>query len=59
MYPEIDYCRCNFCKVCVEVCPYEVFEIIENKVIVKNKESCIECGECIRNCDYKAIKLTE
>ncbi len=58
MYPEIDYDKCNKCEICIDVCPYEVFSKNE-KVFVKNPESCIECGECVRNCEYNAIRLTE
>ncbi len=59
MYPAIIEEKCVICKVCVEVCPYEVFEYTNNKIIIKYPEECIECGECIRNCEKEAIFLTE
>ncbi len=57
MFPEINYDLCTSCKVCIDICPYEVFGDIDNKASVVNPENCIECGECIRNCDSKAIIL--
>ncbi len=58
MYPVIDKKRCIECGVCVDICPYEVFEFDDkNDAIVGKPEECIECGECIRNCANEAIKL--
>ena len=59
MYPAIDKDRCIECLVCVDVCPYEVFDEIDGKAHVAHPEECIECGECIRNCEQEAISLIE
>ena len=59
MYPFINKDLCINCKTCIDICPYEVFGEANSIAIVKNPESCIECGECIRNCETKAIKLIE
>jgi NAD-dependent dihydropyrimidine dehydrogenase PreA subunit len=57
MYPKINREKCINCKICIEICPYEVFHEESGKVAVKRPEDCIECGECIRNCENNAIKL--
>ncbi len=59
MYPAIDVDKCIICKICIEICPYEVFGEEADIVIVAEPENCIECGECIRNCKNEAIKLVE
>ena len=59
MYPEIDKNKCINCKICVDICPYEVFGNIRGYAVVENPENCIECGECIRNCENIAIKLVD
>ena len=59
MYPAIDKDKCIECLVCVDVCPYEVFEEINGEAQVSHPEECIECGECIRNCEQDAISLIE
>lgn len=60
-YPEIDYDKCTTQKVCVEVCPVNVFEVVEEggeeKVVVARPEDCIQCRACVTNCPEKAIKL--
>ena len=59
MYPEIDKNRCINCKVCIDICPYEVFDEVSGFAIVAQPEHCIECGECVRNCENEAIKLVD
>jgi NAD-dependent dihydropyrimidine dehydrogenase PreA subunit len=59
MYPAIDRDKCINCKICIDICPYEVFDEKECRAEVVNPESCIECGECVRNCENDAIKLVE
>ena len=51
--PEI----CNGCARCVEVCPHAVF-VVENKVArMVDRDACMECGACARNCEPGAITV--
>lgn len=52
-YPE----RCTGCERCVEVCPHGVFEIAGRKALITDKDACMECGACARNCAFGAITV--
>ena len=49
--------KCIGCERCTEVCPHGVFEIIENKAHITEKDLCMECGACVLNCPTKAIEV--
>ena len=57
MFPAIDKMKCINCKICIDICPYEVFDENDGHADVIRPENCIECGECVRNCENDAIKL--
>jgi electron transfer flavoprotein alpha subunit len=59
MYPEIDKTCCINCKVRIDICPYEVFGEVKSEAAVVSPEDCIECGECVRNCESNAINLKD
>ena len=48
---------CNYCFICVKVCPVKNIEIIENKPIFKN--NCEQCVACIQFCPQKAINYKD
>lgn len=50
--------KCNACGRCVEVCPHAVFEIRENKSTIQDRNACMECGACAKNCASEAISVT-
>ena len=54
-FPE----KCTGCKRCVEVCPHNVFKMENKKAVVTNKDFCMECGACKKNCAYSAIEVRE
>jgi len=41
----------------MEVCPHDVFDIENKKVIIKDKNSCMECGAFARNCPMFVINI--
>jgi len=47
--------RCNGCKICMVVCPHNVFGFSEKKVFIRDLDACMECGACTRNCPEQAI----
>ncbi len=48
---------CEGSGVCVQVCPEEVFEIVDSKTVVVNPGQCTACWICIENCAAGAIEL--
>lgn len=52
-YPD----RCTGCERCVEVCPHGVFEMHRRKARITDKDACMECGACARNCAFGAITV--
>lgn len=49
---------CNGCGMCIEVCPHEVLELYRKKARIVDRDSCIECGACARNCPVGAVAVT-
>ncbi|MEI6766814.1 MAG: mercury methylation ferredoxin HgcB [Bacteroidota bacterium] len=54
---ELDRQKCNACRMCIQVCPHEVFAIHDKKAFIQHKDSCMECGACARNCPEGAITV--
>ncbi|HLR35508.1 MAG TPA: FAD-binding protein [Tissierellales bacterium] len=45
--------ECIGCGQCVEVCPFEAIDIIDEKAVIN--ENCTICGSCIEVCPTEAI----
>ncbi len=54
---EYDEARCNGCGLCVQVCPHAVFVMSEGKAQIVDREACMECGACMKNCEAGAIRV--
>ena len=50
--------KCVGCGRCTEVCPRAVFEIVEKRTQLIDRDSCIECGACSVNCPKGAIEVS-
>jgi len=53
---QIDLDKCNGCGDCVPGCPYDLLEIVEGKLRVRN-EGCSSCGVCEQACSFGAINV--
>jgi NAD-dependent dihydropyrimidine dehydrogenase PreA subunit len=54
---KYDETKCKGCRMCTEVCPHAVFAMENTKAKIVDKDACIECGACQKNCRYDAISV--
>lgn len=52
---ELEAEKCSGCGMCTIVCPRGVFEMDARKASISDRDACIECGACARNCPSEAI----
>ena len=48
---------CNGCGICLTVCPRKVLRRSNGKVEIAQRDACIECGACQRNCPQGAVTV--
>ncbi|MCI5223248.1 MAG: 4Fe-4S dicluster domain-containing protein [Candidatus Electrothrix sp. AR4] len=54
---KIDQEKCTNCLECIEVCPEEVFELLNGGPSHVHTENCVECDLCINICPEDAIRV--
>ncbi|MDH4226668.1 MAG: mercury methylation ferredoxin HgcB [Deltaproteobacteria bacterium] len=54
---EYNTSKCTGCTRCEQVCPRGVFVMDGNKARITDKDLCMECGACQKNCAHDAIKV--
>ena len=54
---KLDPDKCTGCEMCTLVCPHGVFGLGDHKAYIKEKDRCIECGACAKNCPFSAIEV--
>ena len=54
---ELDVAKCNGCRMCVIVCPHAVLAVEDKRAKIIDRDACIECGACQRNCAPGAISV--
>ncbi len=56
---EYDSSKCNGCRMCLEVCPHQVFRMAGKRAEIVDRDSCMECGACELNCETGALKVKQ
>ncbi len=54
---QLDPLKCTGCRMCLVVCPHAVFGFENKKAVILNRDHCMECGACARNCRDGAITV--
>jgi len=57
--PIINTDECSACGSCIDVCPNEVIDIIDDAAAVVNEDGCVACGACMEECPMSAIEDIE
>ncbi len=52
---EIDLGLCTGAGQCADVCPADVYQVVDGKVKADNIGECVECGACQDECPNNAI----
>ncbi len=52
---SLDTAKCKGCTTCLKRCPTEAIRIRDGHAVIQSLR-CIDCGECIKVCSYKAKK---
>jgi NAD-dependent dihydropyrimidine dehydrogenase PreA subunit len=55
----VDKAKCDGDEECVEVCPVDVFEMVDGKADPVNAEECLGCESCVEVCEAEAITVEE
>jgi NAD-dependent dihydropyrimidine dehydrogenase PreA subunit len=54
---KLDQDKCTGCTLCTLVCPHGVFVMQDGKAQLTDRDRCMECGACARNCAFEAISV--
>ncbi len=55
---NLDDAKCIGCGKCIEVCPHGVFTLNNGKAAIADRDACMECGACSRNCALEALTVS-
>jgi NAD-dependent dihydropyrimidine dehydrogenase PreA subunit len=54
---RLDEAKCTGCGMCATVCPHAVFVIDQKRARIADRDACMECGACAKNCAAEAISV--
>jgi NAD-dependent dihydropyrimidine dehydrogenase PreA subunit len=52
----VDYDKCTGVGDCVDMCPVEMFKVVDGKAVVEKIDECTECCACVTACPNEAIE---
>lgn len=55
---KLDENKCVGCGMCLIVCPHAVFVGDNGRPRIDNRDACMECGACAKNCPTGAVTVT-
>ena len=47
--------KCTCCGMFLEACPHGVLSLNNKRIDISNRDACMECGACSRNCPVDAV----
>jgi len=56
MPAKIDQEKCTGCESCVDECPSEAINMVQEKAQV-DEDACVDCGACVDACPVEAITM--
>ncbi|MBF0506208.1 MAG: 4Fe-4S binding protein [Nitrospirae bacterium] len=56
---SVDTNKCEGCEECVNVCPNEVFRMVDSKCDPYQTSECVFCESCTGVCPSSAITINE
>lgn len=54
---RLDPSKCTGCLRCLDVCPHAVLAASDGKAAIADRDACMECGACSRNCPSGALSV--
>ena len=54
---QLDPSLCVGCRMCVTVCPQQVWKVQDKKASIVDLDACMECSACAMNCAEEAIQV--
>jgi ferredoxin len=55
---SLDESKCTGCLRCLDVCPHGVLAASDGKIAIADRDACMECGACSRNCPFAALSVS-
>ena len=55
----VDKEKCTGDGECADVCPVDVYQLVEGRAEPVNEDDCLGCESCIEACDFDAITVEE
>ena len=55
----VDKNKCDGDAVCVDICPMNVYELVDGKSEPVRADDCIMCMACVNACPQQAITVEE
>ena len=56
---NVDNAKCDGCEECSNICPSEVFKIVDGKSDPYQASDCAYCLSCVEACPNSAITVSE